>query len=722
MRLRITPSFKSWCGYFTVVLLALPSLYVIGTTLQTVWSIKFPSLYLDQWDNLAACMTESAQGRFWRWLFSLHNEHQLVIPRLLFLADAAFFGASNRMLYVWILLNQIAFLWIFYRMMGSMEWRGWKRFACLLALCIPLFSSTQLENFSWGFQVQFVNVYLFAFISFWLMSAHLLKPDPWRLAAAIASGVAASYSMSNGLLVWPLLILGCLFFRAPKSSLVWVLVVFTLVLAGYLSGARTPGPGPAPSISETLSGASFYQYVMIYLANPLGKKSFTLATWMSAGSLITLFSLILMAWKQAAWRRENLTLITTCLFIGGSATFTSLGRSRYGLLQATAERYTTPSLIFLCCIALLCLIALRTPSIRRVWKLIPMLWVLSFCVFFAYLIDRQWIYTLHYKNKDAKKHIALNAIQLGTFDPHYSGHLHPNLKGHIPTLRAIRKDPLHGPTHHWNPPSWPVAKTHPPLVAAQTHCMPINSLESSEKGWILYGGIALDPARIKGRLLIHNQKQEAVGSGYLVPEFEPVWPLSTYMKPAGWSSFYVHLKPAPIEAQYVLLLEDQQQWIPVALLGTESLIQPSVYDPKPLNWESLKRVSFHVEEQDEAWTENGAYPTSPALPEPREIFGSWSGNDAWVGSIRIQIDPDPEGGTLVIPYISGPIVPNASMELIEADTHRAIAALRPGPSHENWSAIKVNIAPASGPLMLIVHEEGSAWGQWIGIAAPMWQP
>ena len=104
-----------WCARLLAGVAVAYALYV------AIWAYAnaVVPLYWDQWDNQNAYLAYNANPGGWmRWLFALHNEHRITIPRLFFLADVHVFGGSNRFLVFSILAVQGLCAWLGVRLVG----------------------------------------------------------------------------------------------------------------------------------------------------------------------------------------------------------------------------------------------------------------------------------------------------------------------------------------------------------------------------------------------------------------------------------------------------------------------------------------------------------------------------------------------------------------------------------------------------------------------------
>src|SRR5258708_4274202 len=174
------------------------------STLIVITNTYTPLPLFDQWAYWRS--GPDYQNHFWREVFRQHSEHRIAIPRLLFLIDHHVFRGTN----VFLLASSFAlqlgtsalFLFLAVRRSALSLVSRWNLGGALLAC---LFTAQQFTNFTWGFQVQFIMVYFATFAALTLLYIGAERSRLW-LIPVIASGFVASFSMANGLLVWPWLI------------------------------------------------------------------------------------------------------------------------------------------------------------------------------------------------------------------------------------------------------------------------------------------------------------------------------------------------------------------------------------------------------------------------------------------------------------------------------------------------------------------------------------
>jgi hypothetical protein len=312
---------------------------------------------LDGWSEIDFAANEGS-GFVLDWLWRQQNQHRLVLPKLLLLADLRWFHATQVFLLVCIFTIQLLHLALLcwsLRALGG--WKGalWRTGAGLAAFC--LFCPSQWENFTWGFQTCFVLPCLFATLSFiglaqyWKSGYEATPHRPWMyLAVSILAAVGASYSLSNGNLVWPLLVIAAVVLRLPLKATVSYVIAGAASTALYLNN-YTVYPGTTSALHAPLE---VLKYMAVYFGS----------SWLPAGiraaeviGLIGLTIAVLLLLMLPSLIRERrplmVQLILMVMFCLGTALITALGRLSFGLQQAFSWRYQSVALLFWGCLGLI---------------------------------------------------------------------------------------------------------------------------------------------------------------------------------------------------------------------------------------------------------------------------------------------------------------------------------------------------------------------------------
>ncbi len=285
-------------------------------------------------------------------IFSLHNEHRIIIARLFFWVDMYLFNGNTIFLIVInYLLAAIAAWTLFLITRESPFYKEEKTtFSATAFLATSLcFTWMQWENFTWAFQSQFFAAQLIPLIAFFLLYKSTVAPESstrYFWLACIA-GVFSAGAMANGVIALALMaIVSFIFGMRRWQSL--VLIALSLVISiSYFHNFHTPGNHG--SLGKTLlhQPLDSLHYVLLYIGSPAffmtGKSSAA-----TMAGLFILLSAIFFAIQTFRDRRNDyfiILLLTYLLYIGGSALGTAGGRLVFGLDQALSSRYTTPAIM-----------------------------------------------------------------------------------------------------------------------------------------------------------------------------------------------------------------------------------------------------------------------------------------------------------------------------------------------------------------------------------------
>jgi len=320
----------------------------VGTAVWVMVVGYSPVPFADRWGELPFLERAVAGhlhiGDFW----AQANEHRIVVPRIQFVLEYALFGGRYVFLFSIVALSCVLIACV----VAAVVWLETKdRLLSWAAFCVAAMatlSPAAEENLTWGLP-GLVQVYLFASIAA-LAVAVAAQPgrrDSVWTAVAAASALAASYSVANGLLLWPLLLVVALALRlrlrlvaalAAAGALTWFSYIWHFEPVARHASYRS-------SLEHPLSVA---KYVAVYLGGPLhdagGLKAAGLA---GAVGLILLAVLTVVAWRERAARPiATIWGAAVALFVLLSAAETAVGRLNFGLTQATSSRYETACAVF----------------------------------------------------------------------------------------------------------------------------------------------------------------------------------------------------------------------------------------------------------------------------------------------------------------------------------------------------------------------------------------
>jgi hypothetical protein len=346
--------------------------YVFASTVRMIVQCWMVIPYWDQWDNLILELDKL----FWHaipldlphWLFYQHNEHRILVPRLIFAIDRFLFGMTNKFNFFCNLAIQVtlAALMIYVAVRAARQ-RIAEKLWIVGAVLALLFSAMQWENLLWGFQVQFLGVDLAALATFAALG--LGRPSGPRLAMVILFESIAVYTLSSGMAVPFLAVPLALWVRWPWRYVVILSCAALVLLASYLYSYQTPS-----HLSDPTSAIWQVRDVLLYVLNEMGNPfGLTFAEAhlrqpMILGWLCGAIGVFLLAAFVIAmlWQRERggpvPILIATAFFGLGMMSLAALGRLKFGL--ALSSRYSSPVLMFWASLIVVATIHLRRRDAR----------------------------------------------------------------------------------------------------------------------------------------------------------------------------------------------------------------------------------------------------------------------------------------------------------------------------------------------------------------------
>lgn len=294
-------------------------------------------------------------------LWRQHNEHRILFPRLFLLTDWFLFRGTNVFLLCSILLLQAGHAWIFIR-----EVRDWRELSKAVRLTVAaivvtlFFSGANLDNFTWPFQISFILAFYAGTVSIYALIRYAEKCGKQKtraaagwLAVSAGSGIVATHSLSNGILIWPVLLLTGIVLKLQRRVLLSIGIVFGLVVLQYVSGYQLMA-GHADAVEALRHPIRVLAFVGAYLALPLAKIDHMV------GAAVGLAVLSAFAWaafrmvRRRVLPRLVVLSLGVMLYIAAGALVTALGRVAVTLPEASL-RYATPVCIFWACGLLLAL-------------------------------------------------------------------------------------------------------------------------------------------------------------------------------------------------------------------------------------------------------------------------------------------------------------------------------------------------------------------------------
>jgi hypothetical protein len=313
-----------------------------------VWAYQLKLPFADHWAIFIKAPEFFASGWGLKDLWAQHNEHRTFIPNIFHMINLLFFAGGNGFLLWVMMLSQFVILsgilyFIFQQTVLSKMAKAW----LTIIVVILLFVGTQLENFTWPFQIQFLlcNLFVVFALIFYTKSVVLnLKGIRYYLAACVM-GVLAVLTSSQGLVALCAIALLSLLVKDTKFRILGILLLTGLMTFIYLLNYVKPASHPS-LLTMFESPLSLFAYASIYIGNGFSRMLYPAGVMGVLGMILSLYAFVL-AWRKG-WMREPLFILGTGLqlYAVGVMLITAMGRLGIGVWQAISGRYTTISLLF----------------------------------------------------------------------------------------------------------------------------------------------------------------------------------------------------------------------------------------------------------------------------------------------------------------------------------------------------------------------------------------
>jgi hypothetical protein len=277
-------------------------------------------------------------------LWATHNEHRPVFIKLLVAMDLVLFdGATIPIVSILICILCLIAISIFAAIWRSNRDSGLAIFYISI-VSIILFSNINIPNYAYSVNGSFVGVLAFSLLSFHALSfLATIKPRAnlfkiLIVSLAILCGMCAMASSTNGLLVWPVLLLLGLRIKVDKPVLASILIAGTTT-AWVFVDSPSSNEGATTLVASTGDIVSIFMYLVEFngmpwvAVTPLYWPAFVL------GAAILVLQLLALSEPLLKTRTSRIDLIawSMLLFAFGTAILISIGR--FDLSLPPAHRY-----------------------------------------------------------------------------------------------------------------------------------------------------------------------------------------------------------------------------------------------------------------------------------------------------------------------------------------------------------------------------------------------
>lgn len=323
--------------------------FYISSVIIGIYNNYSPVPYWDMWNGYLEFFIKVQNGDTYAWI-AQHNEHRILLSRILFWIDIKFFDGLSYFLLICNFFLMLSIVYLFSKIINNLfKYIDTTRYYLLLSITILTFSWIQNNNITWGFQSQFFLAHLFPLLSFYLLGKYSETENNLFYFTSLIVAILSVFTMGNGILVLPLLIVLAFIFKISKGKQLTTLLTTIITLSIYFADYTSPaGHG---SLTETVlqHPEDFILFIFTYLGAPIGLavgESKLIVSQFSGFLFIALSSYYTSrAFKEKRSVVLVFALLTFIAYIGATAFGTAGGRAVFGLEMALSSRYTTPVLM-----------------------------------------------------------------------------------------------------------------------------------------------------------------------------------------------------------------------------------------------------------------------------------------------------------------------------------------------------------------------------------------
>jgi hypothetical protein len=331
----------TWQNAVVFALVAIPAIAMLVVLVHN--SVNVP--FWDQWSYVE--LLEKIHNNHFSFfdLWKQHNEHRILVPKAILLMLAKFTDYNVR---YEVLLNLAAscgsVLVIASLLKRSFPKRQTLRGALLVVSAWLILSPLAWINWIWGFQFAFFLGVFTVLLTVWFLLDFYLNPKTARsFFLAIIAAAIATYSLGNGMVIWPIGFALLLANGTTREFLKnWSLAGLLVLSTYFYKFHRSPD---SPRFSELIKQpVAVMRYVLQNLGHPLARTP-------EGAKYTGIFLLIcFVVGAVYLWRSKQEMLVKIWVSVGGYALMTAilaaLSRLNFGLEHSMSFSYVTSSTIF----------------------------------------------------------------------------------------------------------------------------------------------------------------------------------------------------------------------------------------------------------------------------------------------------------------------------------------------------------------------------------------
>lgn len=634
-----------------------------------------------------------------------HNEHRIIISRILFWIDISIFSG-----HIWFLIacNYICILLsatVFYKFLKESNISREKPTIFTLGLFFTawLFSWSQQENLTWGFQSQFFLAQLIPLLAFYLIYKSTLPcigSNKYFIWSCLA-GIAAIGTMANGIITLPLMVAYAIILGQGWKRITILAALSMLAISLYFYNYIPPSNNSV--LNALISNPEdLAAYILLYIGGPFlylfpqGKiaiiAAYASGSFLILGSLFLAIKSILSPHAKAL----RLSLVLFIIYIGGTALGTASGRLYLGVNQALSSRYMTPSLM--AWVAFFILLLSFFYETQKKEKQIKTLKILLTALL-ALLLP----YQLKALNPDDdalyEKRIAALALEMRIKDQHQISKIFPSTEGAL----YMTKTPTNENLSIFNAPDIRDVnesiggKTTVPIKNQCSGVLDSVVSVDYDSRYVQVSGWIFDPINKSSPNIVQILSSDAVISGYALTGQKRVDIANAVRGKALYSGFKGYLLKEQLGASVILMGNSPNCWLKAdipKLFYTTTKLRPVIGGT---NITAMNIVSNNGWNGTDSWKTNISKMT---------VIGSWVNSDADVGDMTLSL----KKGDRIF-YRSGP---KGGRQLLEIEGTRQNPVVLP--VAEEWVQIEFSGESVPNTFQLKISDSGDGWGEWSAIA------
>lgn len=648
----------------------------------------------------------------WSVLWAQHNEHRILFPEIIFAIDALFLHERQVLPQA---LNLLCYflLWIVLAAAFYSE-RTINRLVCTASILLAgviIGWQGSVVVVGTPFLLQWTMLQLSVMLGLYLLTRGAERQAWLYILGSIACGIVATYSSGNGMLLWPVLILGALLLRIPKAQLFTLAIAAVVSVAVYFIGYQSSNDLNVLAMLRH----PFYLagFLASYLSMPFGAiGNATFALIIGSANLLTFLFALYVARRHGLLRSKlSILLFGSYVFILLTAILTAAGRMNpadHQFIAAKAARYVSLPLVNWAVL----LLAVIWLSSSRKWEIFSagnLLFIAAMMFLAVFHKLDPWLWDN--ARMTADQQLATLSVESGLLDPTLLSKLYPDpgfVRQSLPVLKqnalSIYRDQ---PDITWLGHS---AKSVFPKTWTKKLQGEVSQVYPIAGGAEITG---TEPNIKPGtELVLVDERGEIVGLGERLPAGVPtiLSPASDTRLQDDWVAF---LNATQNSKEFsVYLVKDRnltQITDPIAVPKIKEAASGAVGAPFPnITWQASQWIL-------------GALPAGAVADSSnqRPFWSSWNGSDASTGQIASTVIPVRANHCMILSVLHGPSVQGLSAEITDAGTNQPVGKIPMQNGETQWKLWRVPIDSKVSSVKILGRDAGRGWGQWLAIGDPL---